>query len=999
MYNNKSTSLTQRLPVKIVTPLRYIILYLLVLMANLLSVHSVALAEPVQLLASGSGIAKGAGMTGNPSITNLTIPAGKNRILLVTANFERDHCDKSTDNCTNTNMGNTGDLADNFALETGSLAAGTVQVTAQLQSAFKTISKRNALVVGGSPSGDLRFANFRAHASSNGVEIANTTYYSMESYFIAFYESEISQVLNGAASGTINITLPNITTPRGAGDDAILTAYVFANAQQHDKGIVRSSISIVNSGSSSFAIAGDYTISPASYDVGDMPTNANDGFVVLGLSNVGYPSSQGGFNTMAGYNAIHTLTTTNSNGRFDTAFGTSNSEPDGLSYTAQFRNGLVSSYTLQSSAPSTVVAMSGWGGSFTIAAYNPDSSDAPSSYGVATHNTTGIRLGNSVDQDLTALSSTAADGDDSNASDDEEGVTLPSTFNPNITTTLSANIQSASGNLNAWIDWNRDGDFNDSGEQVLSDRSVAIGTSTFTINTPSTAVVGSSFARFRVCSSSNECRVPSGDAASGEVEDYRITITNIPPVITSNGGSTTAAMSLPEKQTAVTTVTATDANSDAISFSISGVDATKFTINAVTGVLEWVSAPNYSIPTDSDANNTYILTITATDSRGGVDTQTLTITVTNVNEPPTITSNGGGDQASVAVNENQVDVTTVTATDPESDKITFKMIGGADQALFNINAVSGVLTFAKAPNFEEPSDANADNVYEVNVEASDNNGGTDRQLLLIQVKNVIEDGQVRTKVFLQAVLDRSTLLMDDTLRSLKTIPLTQPYTYNAVNYKGKETVTNQRLSIVGNNAVVDWVLVELHHPNNPERIVARQAALLTRDGNIVDPATNNTVLIFKDIDSVKYYVAVRHRNHLGVMTDKALDLSIPNDVVVDFTDPKVATFGGAKARLNYQEASVLWGGDANLSNNVIGNGPNNDPVTMLGAVLLAKENTWFNTNYVMAGYSNYDIDMNGYTLLSGPTNDVNLIIGNILIYPDNTRHISNYVVSGSIPTK
>jgi hypothetical protein len=412
-----------------------------------------------------------------------------------------------------------------------------------------------------------------------------------------------------------------------------------------------------------------------------------------------------------------------------------------------------------------------------------------------------------------------------------------------------------------------------------------------------------------------------------------------------------------------------------------------------------VSAPNYSIPTDSDANNTYILTITATDSRGGVDTQTLTITVTNVNEPPTITSNGGGDQASVAVNENQVDVTTVTATDPESDKITFKMVGGADQALFNINTVSGVLTFAKAPNFEEPSDANADNVYEVNVEASDNNGGTDRQLLLIQVKNVIEDGQVRTKVFLQAVLDRSTLLMDDTLRSLKTIPLTQPYTYNAVNYKGKETVTNQRLSIVGNNAVVDWVLVELHHPNNPERIVARQAALLTRDGNIVDPATNNTVLIFKDIDSVKYYVAVRHRNHLGVMTDKALDLSIPNDVVVDFTDPKVATFGGAKARLNYQEASVLWGGDANLSNNVIGNGPNNDPVTMLGAVLLAKENTWFNTNYVMAGYSNYDIDMNGYTLLSGPTNDVNLIIGNILIYPDNTRHISNYVVSGSIPTK
>jgi len=52
----------------------------------------------------------------------------------------------------------------------------------------------------------------------------------------------------------------------------------------------------------------------------------------------------------------------------------------------------------------------------------------------------------------------------------------------------------------------------------------------------------------------------------------------------------------------------------------------------------------------------------------------------------------------------------VTATDPDSG-VTFDTVGGADQALFAIDATSGALAFLAAPDFEAPADSNHDNVY------------------------------------------------------------------------------------------------------------------------------------------------------------------------------------------------------------------------------------------------------------------------------------------------
>jgi hypothetical protein len=215
------------------------------------------------------------------------------------------------------------------------------------------------------------------------------------------------------------------------------------------------------------------------------------------------------------------------------------------------------------------------------------------------------------------------------------------------------------------------------------------------------------------------------------------------PVITSNGGGATAAISVTENSTAVTTVVATDADvGQTLAYTITGgADAAQFSIDAATGVLTFVSAPDFEVPTDGGTNNVYDLIVTATDDGipVGTKTQSIAVTVTNVNEAPVITSNGGGETGSISIAENTTAVTTVTSTDVDASSTkTFSISGGADAAKFSIVAATGVLTFAPAPNYEVPTDADLDNVYEVTVRIVDNGSPAldDTQALSVTVTDV-----------------------------------------------------------------------------------------------------------------------------------------------------------------------------------------------------------------------------------------------------------------------
>ncbi len=215
---------------------------------------------------------------------------------------------------------------------------------------------------------------------------------------------------------------------------------------------------------------------------------------------------------------------------------------------------------------------------------------------------------------------------------------------------------------------------------------------------------------------------------------------NDAPVINSDGGAGTAAVSVAENVAEVTTVASTDVDGGTPVYSISGgADSTKFSIDNGTGILKFVSAPDFESPTDTDSDNDYEVTVQVSDQNGGFDTQTITVTVTAENDnDPVITSDGGGASFAVDVAENSTAVTTVTATDADlpAQTLSYSISGGADSTKFNIDSDSGVLTFATAPDFDSPSDTDGDNEYEVTVEVSDGAGRTDSQDITVSVTDL-----------------------------------------------------------------------------------------------------------------------------------------------------------------------------------------------------------------------------------------------------------------------
>lgn len=172
-----------------------------------------------------------------------------------------------------------------------------------------------------------------------------------------------------------------------------------------------------------------------------------------------------------------------------------------------------------------------------------------------------------------------------------------------------------------------------------------------------------------------------------------------------------------ENQTAVATATASDVDaSDSQTFSLTGTDASLFSIGSSDGVITFNSTPDFESPSDSDANGTYTFDVVVTDGGGLTDSLTFNVTLDDVNEAPTFTSS-----ATPSAPENQTAITTVTATDPENDTLTFSKNGGADSEFFNVSS-AGVVTFSTAPDFEGSDDADSDNVYEVQIDVVDASG-------------------------------------------------------------------------------------------------------------------------------------------------------------------------------------------------------------------------------------------------------------------------------------
>ncbi|MCV9964825.1 cadherin domain-containing protein [Pararhizobium sp. BT-229] len=125
-------------------------------------------------------------------------------------------------------------------------------------------------------------------------------------------------------------------------------------------------------------------------------------------------------------------------------------------------------------------------------------------------------------------------------------------------------------------------------------------------------------------------RVTDNGGKSDE-QAIAVTVTNIneAPVIANSGGAAAATIRIAENVSEVAVMQASDADKNALTWSLSGADAKLFAIDAKTGKLTFKEAPDYEAPKDADKNNSYQVTVEASDGKLA-DTQSLTITVTDV---------------------------------------------------------------------------------------------------------------------------------------------------------------------------------------------------------------------------------------------------------------------------------------------------------------------------------------------------------------------------------
>jgi CSLREA domain-containing protein len=140
----------------------------------------------------------------------------------------------------------------------------------------------------------------------------------------------------------------------------------------------------------------------------------------------------------------------------------------------------------------------------------------------------GFHLGATIDFELDGQPEVYAMGDDNDGNQDDDGVIFVQSFYPGQPTEIRVDFTDAwgsGGKLDAWIDWNQDGDWTDAGDQVFSSQTVSAGSNTLFISTPASATVGYTVARFRLSRAGG--LEPHGLANEGEVEDYMILVKDL----------------------------------------------------------------------------------------------------------------------------------------------------------------------------------------------------------------------------------------------------------------------------------------------------------------------------------------------------------------------------------------------------------------------------------------------------------------------------------------
>ncbi len=186
--------------------------------------------------------------------------------------------------------------------------------------------------------------------------------------------------------------------------------------------------------------------------------------------------------------------------------------------------------------------------------------------------------------------------------------------------------------------------------------------------------------------------------------------------------------------------------------------------------------------------------------------------------------------------------------------------------------------------------------------------------------------QLQTKIFLEGPYNSTDHLMNENLNSQ--IPLTSPYT------EDPRTVSSIPAG------VVDWILVELRETPDGSPVISH-SAFLYKDGRIVNDDATSGIIKLNTFEN-NYYVVIKHRNHLTVMSKSSVFLSETSSAPYDFTTSENQFYGVGGAKELESGVWGMWSGDADASG-VVDAGDRNS--------------TWNNRN--LSGYESSDVDLSG----------------------------------------
>ena len=263
--------------------------------------------------------------------------------------------------------------------------------------------------------------------------------------------------------------------------------------------------------------------------------------------------------------------------------------------------------------------------------------------------------------------------------------------------------------------------------------------------------------------------------------------------------------------------------------------------------------------------------------------------------------------------------------------------------------------------------------------------------------NQVVDLRLQVSVFLQGPRfnEVDDGLMNDDLRTGNLIPKISPYDAGDI-ISNSNVFNNGGISGTGlaSENIVDWVWIEIRSGIDNTLVVDGTSALVKRNGEVVDLDGTSDVIL-RGLTGT-YYVAVKHRNHLGAITQTTRSLSVIA-TSVDFTTSGTTTFG-TNARVQLANGDMaLWAGNVNADTVVQYSGTTPDTPSILSAVLNDPGNFLNFPTYVVNGYNIHDLNMDGSTQYTGTTPDTPILLQNVLAHPGNFLNFSTYQIQEQLP--